>query len=140
MSSEVYIYLSSSAFQNYFPKNKAASFTALLPETLHFEDSWEVALIQIQYPPSKKSQEVLLMTDFTEDLIFHNNKRPILRKFPLNMRGKSITFNLPLYKPVKSTYVEQISLYITNEKDREPLFNSKSLSCTLHFRKRFAST
>ena len=135
MASEVYIYINSSSFESYFPSNKPSSFTALLPETLHFEGPWEVAIVQIKYPKSSKSQEVVLLTDFTEDMMFCENKKPILRKFPIIAKGKSITFNVPFYKPVKSKYLDQISLHILDEEGDYISFGGKTLSCTLHFQK-----
>ena len=42
--------LRSNASTKYYPKNKPNSYNVLLPATLDLEGTWEVAIVDIQYP------------------------------------------------------------------------------------------
>ncbi|KAJ8665885.1 hypothetical protein QAD02_007547 [Eretmocerus hayati] len=50
MRDEFYVVLKSNNSSGYFPENHASSFTALLPHELQISGSWNVALVEVQYP------------------------------------------------------------------------------------------
>ena len=135
MHHQVYIYLNSSSHLEFFPDNSSNKFTSLLPEGLRLEGDWEVGLVQIQYPASRRSAEVTFQTDIIEDTIFEDTKRPVLRKINLVPRAKSLTFHPVFYKPVKNPQINEISIYIYNNRGELHSFTGETLKCTLHFRK-----
>ena len=130
-----YVYLSSSTSQEYFAANTAANFTNILPKKLELQGSWEVALLQIHYPPSSKGQFVKIQTDIASDVIYEDNMLPVLRRIPITTKGKLYTPSYPFYIPVKKDHVDRISISIINDQGQFPSFTKKPVRCTLHFRK-----
>ena len=136
MASNYYVYLSSQCSNQYFPDNTPAQFTSLLPKQLMFTGSWEVALLQFQYPSStKKSAQVNIHTDIISDVLYEDNMLPVLRRLSITSKGKLVSVNVPFYIPVKKDHVDSISLHILNDKGQLHSFANQPVRCTLHFRK-----
>ena len=53
MEQQFYVHLSSRDSMQYFPRNNTSRFTVKLPEILHLNGQWEVALCEIGLPKAK---------------------------------------------------------------------------------------
>ena len=132
-SNQFYVYLSSDESKTYFPDNQPSKFTVKLPETLHLQGKWQLALCEIQYPPiRKKPEQLLVLTDLCQDSIVGETRLPILRRFKYTKRGYS-SFGVFYYATLKSLEVDQISIYLSTDTGEDASFTSGTLKCTLHF-------
>ena len=136
MYKDIYVYLSCNDSKKYFPDNQANLFTSVLAEPLHFEGLWEVALCQITYPQTvSKARYVTVLTDIIEDSIIGERKLPILRRFNISGKNKSVTFDSLHYKPVKINPIRQLTVFTTSKDDELHPFTQGDCKVTLHFRK-----
>ena len=135
MKREVYMYLSSDSSNAYYANNTAGQFTVLLPEPLDLDGAWEAALIQFQNPGITTSKQVIILLDIIEDIIFENNKKPIVRRCFLSNQKELITFDSKFYKAIKNSHVDRISIRILDDEGRIVTFAEQNLKCTLHLRK-----
>ena len=133
----MYVYLSSNCSKEYFPLNNSSEFTTLLPQKLDFKGKWEVALLQIQYPPSNSSakySKVNVHADFINDVIFEDNMNPILRRINISHKGKFLNINDPYYVSINKDHVDKMTIHIINDDGITHSFTKNPLKCTLHFR------
>lgn len=133
MKSDFYVHLSALDSKEYFPDNQVDHFTVKLPEILHLDGNWQVALCEIFHPYGTRPQVLLALTNICNDTIVGEKKLPLLRIFRTPKRQGHIEFSQLHYKSVTVEAIDRITIYIKTVKGEDPSFTSKALSCTLHF-------
>ena len=80
MEKQFYVHLSSRDSKEYFTGNKSSEFTLKLPEILHLNGQWEVALCAITLPKTKPHMKKLLVcSDLCGESIIGEKRLPLLR-------------------------------------------------------------
>ena len=116
----------------YFPGNNTSRFAVKLPEILHLNGQWEVALCEIGLPKAKpQPKKLLVCSEICNESIIGEKRLPLLRV----VTGKIPAFFRTLqYIPVRPQDIERITLYIASETGAPVSFAQGECSCTLHFK------
>ena len=132
---DFYIHLQSGDSRAYFPGNKASRFTTKLPETLHLEGRWKVALCEISYPKMRNPTKMTVCGDMCGETIVGEKRLPLLRIIDAKKKN-SLSFNPVYYMPVRVQEMDRISIEInTADTGEEMEFPTSGVtSCTLHFK------
>ena len=132
---DFYIHLQSGDPRAYFPGNKASRFTTKLPETLHLEGRWKVALCGISYPKMRNPTKMTVCGDMCGETIVGEKRLPLLRIIDAKKKN-SLSFNPVYYMPVRVQEMDRISIEInTADTGEEMEFPTNgTTSCTLHFK------
>ena len=127
-----YIHLQSGDSRAYFPGNKASHFTTKLPETLHLEGHWKVALCGIFM---RNHTKMAVCGDMCGETIVGEKRLPLLRITDAKKKN-SLSFNPAYYMPVRVQEMDRISIEInTADTGEEMEFPTNgTTSCTLHFK------
>ena len=98
----------------YFPGNNTSRFTVKLPEILHLNGQWEVALCEI-----------------CNESIIGEKRLPLLRVVTGTIPA---SFRTLQYIPVRPQDIERITLDIASATGAPVSFDQGECSCTLHFK------
>ena len=132
MERQFYVHLSSRDSMQYFPGNNTSRFTVKLPEILHLNGQWEVALCEIGLPKAKpQPKKLLVCSEICNESIIGEKRLPLLRV----VTGKvPASFRTLQYIPVRPQDIERITLYIASATGAPVSFDQGECSCTLHFK------
>ena len=132
MEQQFYVHLSSRDSMQYFPRNNTSRFTVKLPEILHLNGQWEVALCEIGLPKAKpQPKKLLVCSEICNESIIGEKRLPLLRV----VTGKiPASFRTLQYIPVRPQDIERITLYIASATGAQVSFDQGECSCTLHFK------
>ena len=108
---DFYIHLQSGNSRAYFPGNKASRFTTKLPETLHLEGRWKVALCRISYPKMRNPTKMTVCGDICGETIVGEKRLPLLRIIDAKKKN-SLSFNPAYYMPVRVQEMDRIFIEI----------------------------
>ena len=108
---DFYIHLQSGDSRAYFPGNKASRFTAKLPETLHLEGHWKVALCGISYPKMRNITKMTVCGDMCGETIVCEKRLPLLRIID-DKKKNSLSFNPAYYMSVRVQEMDKTSIEI----------------------------
>ena len=127
---------------HYHPQNKANNFIVELPEYIHLEGEWEVALTDITYLPLFKDREnpkfMIVQCDICDDRIISGKKMPLLQHILIQKNNNDLlklSITHLIYINVKVKSFNRLGIYIKNETGEDLPFKEEKLWCTLHFRK-----
>jgi len=138
----MYIYLDSRDSIEYFPNNRADSFTVRLARNTQFSPygQWFVTIADINLPPLQpnyKPEFLVLYSDICAPSIYGGGLKQVLHRIyyrDLHL-SRPIVFNPPRYKKVSTESLSTIHLYLLDEEGNPPSFMRGSLVCTLHIKK-----
>lgn len=138
----IYCYLSSENSKSHFPQNEAGDFKVQLGERLHLKGGWECALVEFQYNlpqiPESDVSEIYICSNLCDSSLIGKAKLPILRRIPNLINGIDTiqSFDHVFYVPVVQQEFSVVDIYIRDKNLKRLSFDTGSISCTLHFKKR----
>ena len=127
--------------------NKPYDFNVQLDKQTRIEGNWVVALteINVNYTgTAKQIKDIYVYTDVCTGSIVGKSERPLLRRVHIDTNNTSktsktlsanIVFETPYYVPVRVKELDQIRIYIKDEKDTDCSFIDGDTCVTLHFKK-----
>ena len=142
----MYLYLSSSSCEEYFPENDAVRFRTRLPKTIRLaEKRYQIALLDIKFPKFSDKQAVATVTinvDICGESYNGEGYGNILQKLYSDVVDKEqkkrgiknfvFSFDPARYVPVNTDYLDVIEVYIKRDDGKEISLASGTSECTLH--------
>ena len=131
-----FLFLSSQDSLNYYPDNQQSDFSVYLPQVLHLEGVWTVALKEISLFNLAR-QELIIYCNICEDSVVNAAKLPILKRLSLPQnRNNPITLTYPdsFYIPVKTKQISTVRIYIQKQGNSIKL-GKGSTTCVLHLKR-----
>lgn len=134
-----------------FNNNTSNNFRVQLSRQLDLDGYWVVALteLSIEYSnSSKRIDDIFIYSNICTNSFVGSEEKPLLRKvhisretteqYTVNKQKQfktDLIFHVPYYVPVRVGSLNQIHIYITDEKGEASSFINKNTSVTLHLRK-----
>jgi len=129
--------------------NKPYDFNVQLDKQTHIEGNWVVALteIKVNYTgTSKQVKDIYVYTNVCTGSIVGKSERPLLPRVHIDTNNTSqikasktlsanIVFDTPYYFPVRANELDQIRIYIKDEKDADCSLLDGDTCVTLHFKR-----
>ena len=128
--------LSSDDGLNFFPNNTSHDFRIKLNRSLQFDGYWVVALTEINTVNRTQKQELFVYSDLCQDSFIGTSEQPLLRRIVYDkINQKNIIYDNPYYVPIKLREIQQIHIYIRDDKGQDASFLKGKVTITLHFKK-----
>ena len=143
--------LKSSDGSDLFEKNMAHDFTVQLDRQINLEAYWVVALTEIDLTyksSSKYIDDVYVYSNICEESFVGSTEKPILRKIYISKDATEahvinkkkhyrshIIFNTPYYVPVRLGQLNQVHIYLKDDKGQPCSVINLEACVTLHFKK-----
>ena len=124
--------------------NKPYDFNVQLDKQTPIEGNWVVALteIKVNYTgTTKQVKDLYVYTNVCTGSIVGKSKKPLIRRVHIDTNNTSktsktlssnVVFDTPYYVPVRMKDLDQIRIYIKDEKDADCSFIDGETCATLH--------
>lgn len=114
---EIYLYLSSKDSKSFHPNNTTADFRVYLPRTLNLDESWSVALVEINFSCDTPTvSEVNIYSSITQHRLVGCEEIQLLARIDAikdNQVSKQI--ENPIYLPVSLEDLSEVKISIRND-------------------------
>lgn len=143
--------LKSSDGSHLFEQNMAYDFTVQLDRQINLEAYWVVALTEIDLTyksSSKYIDDVYVYSNICEESFVGSSEKPLLRKVHISKDATdarvirkmkhyrtNVIFNTPYYVPVRLGQVNQVHIYLRDDKGQPCSVINLEACVTLHFKK-----
>lgn len=134
-----------------FNDNAPNSFQVQLNRQIDLDGYWVVGLTELSIAysnSSKRIDDIYVYSNICTNSFVGSVEKPLLRKvhisretteqYTVNKQKQyktDLIFNVPYYVPIRVGALNQIHIYITDEKGEPSSFINKSTSVTLHLKK-----
>lgn len=135
-----YLYVRSDESNTYFDDNITSRFRVQLNFPLYLPGKWKVALVEFHATEKSRStikadEGLYIYTDICKESIVYGEERPLLRRLEKNNKGRwDYILDTPFYVPVTKNELRDFEVYISRERDEEPLDLTKPVHMTLHLK------
>lgn len=137
----MYIYLTSTASDDYFSNNSVTNFRVKLPKALKLAPfgHYAVALVDIDLPKLRQnytSKHISIYSSICQPSITDSGLKPILhRVFYSYLRsGRPLSLDPLRYVPLNTDSLDVLDMYLLDDTNVPPSFRPGQLSCTLHIK------
>ena len=111
-----YIYLKSRDSLDIYPDNVLSDFCVKLPEAIELKGSWELALVEIQYPTSWEKHPYTLWVKYTVNCHFSRERKilPFVERIELEL---SKAKNVDLIKKLMDQFNDASNFLLMKRED-----------------------
>ena len=106
--------------KEFHPRNTSSDFTLELPETIHLEGDWVIALTEI-YTLEDISEPLLILCDICEQSIHEGKWKPVLKL----IYPDCIQFSNLHYIPIKNRNINRIRFRIKGSATGKDILSEK---------------